>query len=160
MTITFDTLTPIALHPAVVHFPIALLMVAAVFDSACLVLRRYLWLDRAATALLIIGSVGLGAAYLTGLRAEKLAAPVTGAAQGVLAEHESLALITLGGAGAALLTKLLVTWLGRHDLRVQVGIFRLAALILIYGTVFVLALTAYHGGQLVFDHGVGVSLSG
>lgn len=150
-------LTPIALHPAVVHFPIALLLTAAFFDAICLVFHQFLWLDRAATALLILGGAGLGAAYLTGERAAEQAAPVAGAAQGILAEHENLALLTVGVAAAALLLKLFVTWLGRHDLEVNVGIFRLVAIILVFGTVFLLVLTAYHGGQLVYDHGIGVN---
>lgn len=158
MDINISSLIPTALHPVVVHFPIALLVTAALFDSACLVFRRYLWLDRAATALLILGGIGLGAAYLTGGRAKELAAPVTGNAQGILAEHENLALLTLGAVCAAALFKLFVTWLGRHDLRVQLGIFRIAALILIYGTVFLLVVTAHYGGQLVYDHGIGVNL--
>ncbi len=157
MDINISSLIPTALHPVVVHFPIALLLTAALFDSACLVFRRYLWLDRAATALLILGGIGLGAAYLTGERAKELAAPVTENAQGIIAEHENLALLTLGAAAASLLFKLLVTWLGRHDLRVQLGIFRLLALVLVFGTVFLLVLTAYHGGQLVYDHGIGVN---
>ncbi|MEE4271931.1 MAG: DUF2231 domain-containing protein [Thermoanaerobaculales bacterium] len=160
MTITFDTMTPIALHPAVVHFPIALLLVSTLFDAACLIFRRFVWIDRAGSALLILGSAGLGAAFLTGNRAAEKAAPVTGAAQGILAEHEDLALITLGVAGGALLLKLFVTWLGRHDLEVNIGIFRLLALILSFGAAFLLVLTAYHGGQLVYDHGIGVNLAG
>jgi len=155
--LNLDALSRIPIHPVVIHFPIALLLTSAVFDSACLVLRKFLWLDRAATALQVIGGIGLGAAYLTGLRAEEHAQPVTGAAQGILAEHESLALLTLGAVAAAVIVKLFVTWLGRHDLRVQVGIFRLLALILIFGTVFLLVMTAYHGGLLVYDHGIGVT---
>lgn len=158
MEIDINSLIPTALHPVVVHFPIALLITAALFDAACLVFRGYLWLDRAATALLFLGGVGLGAAYLTGGRAKELAAPVTGNAQGILAEHENLALLTLGAVAAAVVFKLFVAWLGRHDLRVQLGIFRIVALILIFGTVFLLVLTAYHGGQLVYDHGIGVNL--
>jgi len=158
MDMDISSLIPTAIHPALVHFPIALLMTAAIFDAACLVFRGSLWLDRAATALLILGGVGLGAAYLTGQRAVELADPITGTAQGILAEHKDLALLTIGAATAALLFKLLVTWLGRFDLRVQIGIFRLVALILVFGTVFLLGLTAYHGGQLVYDHGIGVNL--
>ena len=147
------------LHPAVVHFPIALLLTAALFDAGCLVFRRFLWLDRAAAALMTVGGIGLGAAYLTGERAAEAAAPVTGIAQGVLADHHDLALLTISSWGAALALRLFVSWLGRDDLEVQLGIFRLAALVLVFGAAALLVLTAFHGGQLVYDHGVGVSLS-
>ena len=72
------------LHPALVHFPIGLLLAAAFFDAGCLVFRRYLWLDRTAAALMTLGGIGLGAAYLAGERAAEAAAPVTGVAQGDL----------------------------------------------------------------------------
>ena len=147
------------LHPAIVHFPIGLLLTAAFFDAGCLVFRQFLWLDRSATALMTLGGIGLGAAYLAGERAAEAAAPVTGIAQGVLADHEDLALLTLWAWGAAIVLRLFVSWIGRHDLEVQLGIFRLAALILVFAAAALLVLTAYHGGQLVFDHGIGVSLS-
>lgn len=153
-------LLPRSLHPLVVHFPIALLLTAAVFDAACLIFRRFLWLDRAATALLALGGATLGAAYLTGQRAADTAGAVTGAAQGVLAEHKDLALLTLGATAAAIVMRLFVSWLGRDDLEVHIGIFRLLALILVFGVVFLLVLTAHHGGRLVFDFGIGVSHAG
>lgn len=43
------------LHPAMVHFPIGLLLAAALFDAGCLVFRRFLWLDRTAAALMTLG---------------------------------------------------------------------------------------------------------
>ena len=146
------------LHPAVVHFPIALLLIAAGFDAACLVFRRYLWLDRTATALLTLGGIALGAAYLTGGRAAEAATPITGVAQGVLADHADLALLTLWATGAAVILRLFVTWLGRDDLEVNLGIFRLASLVVVFGAAAMVILTAYHGGQLDYDHGIGVSL--
>jgi len=146
-------------HSAVVHFPIALLLTAVFFDAACVVFRRYLWLDRTATSLTALGAIGLGAAYLSGERAAEAAAPVVGIAQGVLADHHDLALLSLGVWSGALALRLFVAWIGRDDLEVQLGIFRLAALVLSFAAATLVVLTAYHGGQLVFDHGVGVMLS-
>ncbi len=145
-------------HPAVIHFPVALLLTAALFDAGCVILRRFLWLDRAATSLTVLGTIALGAAYLSGERAAEAAAPVVGIAQGVLADHQDLALLSLYAWSAALVLRLYVTWIGRHDLEVQLGIFRLAALVLSLAAATLLVLTAYHGGQLVFDHGLGVSI--
>jgi len=147
------------LHPAIVHFPIGLLLAAALFDASCLVFRRFLWLDRTAAALMTLGGISLGAAYLAGERAAEAAAPVTGIAQGILADHEDLALLSLIAWGAAIALRLFVSWLGRHDLEVQLGIFRLAALVLVFAATALVVLTAFHGGQLVYDHGIGVNLS-
>ena len=145
------------LHPAKVQIPIELLETAALFDVGCLVFRRFLWLDRTATALMTLGGITLGAAYLTGERAAEAAAPITGVAQGILADHEDLAMLSLIAWGAAIALRLFVSWLGRDDLEVHLGIFRLGALILVFGGVFLLVMTAFHGGQLVYDHGIGVS---
>jgi uncharacterized membrane protein len=144
-------------HPAVVHFPIALLLTAALFDAGCLVFRRFLWLDRAAVAVMVLGGLSLGFAYLTGERAADAAAPVAGIAQAVLADHEDLALLSLIAWSCAIVLRLFVSWLGRHDLEIQLGIFRLAALILSFGGAFLIVVTALHGGQLVYHHGIGVS---
>jgi len=157
MDLNISSLVPTSLHPTVVHFPIALLLTAALFDAVCLVFRRFLWLDRAGAALMTLGGIGVGAAYLTGGRAAETAAPVMGVAQGVLADHQDLALLTLYASGAAIALRLFVTYLGRHDLEVQLGIFRLAALVLVFAAAALLVLTAFHGGQLVYDHGIGVS---
>ena len=158
MDFNISSLVPTPLHPAVVHFPIALLLTAALFDAICLVFRRFLWLDRAAAALVILGGIGVGAAYLTGGRAAETAAPVMGVAQGVLADHQDLALLTLYASGVAIALRLFVSYLGRDDLEVHLGIFRLAALVLVFAAATLLVLTAFHGGQLVYDHGVGDSL--
>ena len=58
-----------SLHVVVIHFPIALLALAPFFDIGCLVFRSRVWLDRTAAALYMIGTIGAGAAYLTGERA-------------------------------------------------------------------------------------------
>ncbi len=156
-----DLLGPILAnpHPAVVHFPVALLLTAVLFDASCVVFRRFLWLDRTATSLTVLGVIALGAAYLSGEKAAEAAGPLVGIAQGVLADHEDLALISLGVWCGALALRLFVTWIGRDDLEVQLGIFRLAALVLSFAAATLVILTAYHGGQLVFDHGVGVVLN-
>jgi len=157
MDFNISSLVPTSIHPVVVHFPITLLLTAALFDAACLVVRRFLWLDRAAAVLMTLGGIGAGVAYLTGRRAAEAAAPVTGVAQGVLADHQDLALLTLYASGAAIALRLFVSYLGRHDLEVNFGIFRLAALVLVFVAAALLLLTAFHGGQLVFEHGIGVA---
>ena len=158
MDFNLASFLPTSIHPMVVHFPIALLITAALFEAGCLVFRGFLWLDRAATALMTLGGIGAGVAYLSGERAAEAAAPVAGVAQGVLADHEDLALLTLIACGIAVALRLFVSWLGRHDLEVHLGIFRLAALVAVFASVALLVLTAFHGGQLVFDHGIGVGV--
>lgn len=145
------------LHPAVIHFPVALCLTAVTFDLGCLVFRGQLWLDRAAMTVGLMGLGGLIAAYFSGGRAADAATPIGGMAQGVLADHEDLALLTLGAWGIAVALRLLVSWLARDDLRIHLGIYRLAALVLAIAAVVLLVMTAAQGGSLVYDHGIGVS---
>jgi uncharacterized membrane protein len=146
------------LHPMVIHFPIALVCLAPLFDLACLVFRSRLWLDRTATTLYLVGTLGAGVAYLSGQRAAEAVESLTPAAESILADHEAQAVLTLIVLAVAALLRLMVTWLGRDDRRIKVGIFRLIALPAAIAALVMMVLTADLGGQLVYKHGVGVSI--
>lgn len=145
------------LHPAVVHFPVALLLTALGFDVACLVVRRWPWVDRAATSLYVLGTAGAGAAYLSGDAAADGMWAVAGEAQAVLADHENGALLTLGAFAVVAVLRWMVSWLGRRDRRIQVGFFRLVALVAAAAAAVLLVQTARLGGELVYTHGLGVT---
>ena len=147
-----------SLHPLVVHFPIALVTIAPIFDLACLVFRDKVWLDRAASALYLAGTLGAGAAYLSGERAAKALSSVSPAAESVLADHEAQAVLTLAVLAAVALLRVTVSWLARNDRRIKIGIFRLLALPAAIAALAMLALTADLGGKLVYKHGVGVEV--
>ena len=147
-----------SLHVVVVHFPIAFIAFAPLFDLACLVFRDRVWLDRAAAAMYLLGTLGAGAAYLLGERAAEAVVSMTPAAESVLADHEAQAVITLSVLAVATLLRLVVTWLGRDDRRIKIGLFRLLALPAVLVALAMLALTADLGGQLVYRHGVGVAI--
>jgi uncharacterized membrane protein len=145
-------------HVLVVHFPIALICLAPVFDLACLLFRSRVWLDRAAAAFYVMGTIGAGAAYLTGQRAAKTVGDLTPAAESAMADHEALAVLTLVALSVAALYRCLVSWLARHDQRINVGIFRLTALPVALLSLALVVATADRGGHLVYQHGVGVSV--
>jgi uncharacterized membrane protein len=146
-------------HVMAVHFPIAFIAFAPLLDLACLVFRDRVWLDRAAAAMYLIGTLGAGAAYLLGEEAaEAVQSTLTPAAESVLADHEAQAVITLVVLAVATLIRLIVTWLGRNDRRIRIGIFRLLAIPAVLAALAMVALTADLGGQLVYHHGVGVNV--
>ena len=147
-----------SLHPVVVHFPIALVTIAPLFDLACLMLRKKVWLDRAASALYLAGTLGAGAAYLSGGRAAEALASVSPAVESVLADHEAQDVLTLAVLAAVTLLRVTVSWLARDDRRIKIGIFRLLALPAAVAALAMLALTADLGGKLVYRHGVGVEV--
>jgi uncharacterized membrane protein len=146
-----------SLHVLVIHFPIAFICVAPLVDLGCLILRDQVWLDRSATALYLMGAIGAGAAYLSGERAAEALADVSPAAESALADHESLAMITLIALAVVTLARLWVSWLARNDRRINIGFFRLSAIPIALVALALLALTADRGGNLVFGHGLGVA---
>ncbi len=143
-------LEPYHLHPAAVHFPIALL--ATGLAVAGLRLRRGVpaWLSRAESWLLVLGVLAAWTTLGLGYLAENTA-PHKPLAWEVLADHETLAWWTCGVFSAlALLRGFVLT--RRRD----AGAWRAAQLALwVLGFAF-LAATAQHGGELVYGFGMGV----
>lgn len=156
-TLLSDPSVP-SLHVVLVHFPIAFITFAPLLDIACMVFRDRVWLDRAAVALYLVGTLGAGGAYLTGQRAADAVASLAPAAESVLADHQAQAALTLIALAVATLLRLLVTWLARDDRRINIGLFRLLALPAALVAFAMLAVTADLGGSLVYEHGVGVSI--
>lgn len=130
------------LHPAAVHFPIALLIggwVAGVLG------RRHETAAQAASGLLWAGTLSAWAAMGLGLLAAKTAAHVPSAWQ-TLNLHQTLGYWTVG------LFTALSLW--RWRLGRKAEIWFLAAWLVACG---VLLATGYQGGELVFTHAMGVA---
>jgi uncharacterized membrane protein len=143
-------------HAMVVHFPVALLPTALVLDLAALAFRKRIWIDRAASTLYVVGTLGAAAAYQSGRVAAAEMWKTAGQAQAVLADHQDLALVTLLSFCVVTLLRLAVTWLGREDWRIKLGFFRLLALVASVAALVLLLLTAERGGSLVYEHGMGI----
>jgi len=146
-----------SLHVILIHFPIAFICLAPLFDLGCLVFRDRVWLDRAATVLYVMGTICAGAAYLAGERAAKALADLSPAAESALADHENFAALTLIALAIVSLVRLAVSWISRYDRRISLGVFRLAAIPVALAGLILLALTADRGGNLVYGHGLGVA---
>jgi uncharacterized membrane protein len=145
-----------SLHVLIVHFPIALIALAPIFDLGCLLFRDRVWLDRTATALYVTGLIGAGVAYLSGGRAAKALGNLSASAESAVADHQSIAIVTLIALAIATLARFWVSWLARDDRRISIGFFRLTAVPLAVVALAFLALTADRGGRLVYGHGLGV----
>ena len=138
------------LHPAAVHFPIALLALGAA--AAGLRLRKSApdWLAKAESWLLWLGTLSAWAALGLGLLAEKTAAHVPTAWE-VLAEHEELAWWTVAVFSALSSLRQFAVRTGR-----DAGKFRVAQVLLWILGLGLLVSTAMHGAELVYGFGVGV----
>jgi len=132
------------LHPAVVHFPIALGVVGAMAAVVYLFLRKE-WLRWFAPVLLTLALLGAVGAYFSGQnaedRAEKLKVP-----EAAIHEHEESSLYVLGLFGLATL----LSWATHGRRRGE----WLAALVAVIAAGAVLY-TSHLGGKLVFIHGAG-----
>jgi uncharacterized membrane protein len=142
------------LHPAVVHFPIALLPAALLFDLVCLLRPTWTWLDRGAAALYVLAAAGAGAAFWAGDEAAESLGPLAPAARAVLEEHENLARWTLIALSALALLRLALAWREHDRPRISSGPLRWILLLGGFGALTLLAATADHGGSLVYQHGV------
>jgi uncharacterized membrane protein len=140
-------------HPLIVHFPIALLFVAALVDGIALVLRqRHAWMRASATGLYALAALGAAAALVTGRDAsDHVALPL--AAATTLNAHADWALYLVWFASLYTAARVAVLW------RVPLPTLRVDAPLALLGLVSLLlvAQTAERGGELVYRYGVGVA---
>ena len=144
-------LKPYHLHPAAVHFPIALLAAGAA--AAGLRLRKSApeWPAKAESWLLWLGTLSAWTALGLGLLAENTA-PHKPLAWEVLADHETLAWWTCGVFTALSGLRFFVLKLRRDE-----GKWRAAQIALWLIGLALLVATARHGGELVYRFGMGVA---
>ncbi|MFZ1683652.1 MAG: DUF2231 domain-containing protein [Candidatus Zixiibacteriota bacterium] len=140
------------LHPMIVHFPIALIIIGFLSDLVGAFTRRQFFIT-AGLYLIALGSVGTIAAYLSGNLAGD-GVTEAGALGTALETHE-------GAATLALWTMIVLA-----AVRVTLGLSKtmtgwrqwamVALLALGVGTI---ARTGYYGGELVYKHAAGVQLT-
>lgn len=139
------------LHPLVIHFPIALLIVAAVADLVENVARRPAWLATAVTALYVLGVAGAVVACVSGQQAADTVL-MSGMAHSIVAAHRTWALATTFYFGGLVVVRLALAVKSTPPGR-TLRILMLAAAV---AGVAGLQQTAERGGRLVYEHGVGV----
>jgi len=141
------------LHPIIVHTPIALLICSALFELIGRALDADWW-RRGAVALLVLGTIGAGAAVITGDAAGK-AAERQGVADPPLEQHEDAGKLTLAMAAGAVVVRALATRAG--SLR---GAVAALALVLQLAAAILVGVAGFRGGRLVYEHGAGVRVHG
>lgn len=151
-----------AIHPLVVHFPIALLLVAPVFIVLALAMpRRRAAMVAAGAVVAVIGTAGAFLAVATGEAAED-AVPMSAAADAVLERHEELAesarlvFSVLTGALIAAAAALAL----RPGVRHRWAAIGLGAILIGWLPAgLLLASIGHEGGRLVHEFGVHASMA-
>jgi uncharacterized membrane protein len=132
------------LHPSVVHFPIALTVVGALFTVLYAAFRRE-WLRWFAPVLLSLALLGAVAAYFSGQSAEDRAEAI-GVPETAIEEHESAGIWSLGLISLTCLLSW-ATFVPRRGVWITVVIAVVA--------VATVLRTGHLGGTLVYVHGAG-----
>ena len=137
-------------HPLVIHFPIALIIVAAFADLIDTVIGRPKWMASAATMLFVLGSMGAIVACLTGQQAlDSVLMP--GMAHPLVQAHRTWAIATTVYFSVLTLVRI-ATAFGAPLAHRYRFVLLLVALVGVLG----LQQTAERGGRLVYEQGVGV----
>ncbi|MCW9705758.1 DUF2231 domain-containing protein [Fodinibius salsisoli] len=138
------------IHPILVHFPIAIILIAVLMDLLNFFLPNKWWDDLKSTILYSIGAVSGIAAYYTGTLAANSVFLLSGA-QSVLNEHADWALWTVWFFGIYALLRIQLQWYQNMDQKmIRIGLFVIAL-----PGVFFLYETGDHGAQMVFGYGAG-----
>jgi uncharacterized membrane protein len=148
------------LHPALVHFPIALAAVALLFDAILFARRRWVSLDASGAFLWALAAAGAGAAYLAGEQAAEEAGLLESAAEVALGKHADAALATLIALCLFALFRVWLAWRDRGADRAASGLLRAFGLVGALAAQGLVAYTGDLGGGLVYRHGIAVSRSG
>ena len=134
------------LHPLVVHFPVALLLMAVLLELIALLWKQPEF-SRAAWWNQIAGTLGLAFAVASGLFAESTVHMADDASE-LFERHELIAFV------AATLFVTLLLW--RIGSRGAPPRQRWIFLLLLAAGAVLLLTGAYYGGEMVFRYGVGV----
>lgn len=149
------------LHPAVIHFPIALLPTALLLDLAAIVQRRLHkgggdridWLARAASTLYVGAALLAFAALKTGEEAADSYVDLPASMQPRISAHSDAAHWAAYLLVAVAVMHVIVRFLERRKAN---DLARGALVLLALANVFLLARAADLGGALVYRHGLGV----
>jgi uncharacterized membrane protein len=139
------------LHPIIVHFPIALIVVCVAFDLYR-VIRKGDFSPKDGLVLWVIAALSAGIAVASGPDEE---------ARGIttlIHTHSTLANITLWLAILAVVIRLFV-WRIKSQTKMSGVVLTAYMLVSVLSAGGVLA-TGYFGGAMVYDQGVGVKMNG
>ena len=145
---------PDPLHPAIVHFPIVLLLLGAPLAVMAVFVRKW-HLPVLAALVLALGATGAVVATITGEQGSELAGELAGSGEKALDEHEEWGERARNSGLVAAVLAILSAALVRKPAaaRIAGAVAALAAI----AAAFSVAQAGHHGGRVVYKHGIGVN---
>lgn len=131
------------IHPILVHFPIALILLGFLADILSIYLKKENSLDKTSFYLLITGTIGAFFAWLSG---NLFAAHVSGAAHDIKETHETFAMITLI---LLLITGIIRIYIIKKN---EIKWLKKISFITYVLSAISVAITGYLGGILVYNY--------
>ena len=145
---------PDPLHPAIVHFPIVLILLGTVAAVGAAFWRKH-QLPLIAGVLLALGAIGAWVAVETGESDGGLVEKTSPQSETLLDSHEDWAKRTLAAAAVGAVAAVVSVALFRFPRTARV-IGSVAAVIAIFASYAVFE-TGHRGGALVYKHSIGIS---
>jgi uncharacterized membrane protein len=145
---------PSPLHPALVHFPIVLILLGTLVVLASVLIRRW-HLPWIAAGLLVLGSAGAIAAAWTGGEEEESVGELNSNADQILDEHEKWGERTRNISIVAALLALAAASASRFPVASRA--VSIAAACAALASSYCVANAGHYGGQLVYKNGVGIN---
>lgn len=142
------------LHPQIVHFPIAILILYSVLEIIGILFNNE-FLQKTSFLLLVIGVVSAVGAVLTGNQAAEFAKLNSDLPIATLIEdHETDATITLWYYFAILILRTYLTLKKKFE-----GILKFVFIPLVLIGCYLIYETGDYGGKLVYEYGIGTSIN-
>ncbi len=138
-------------HPALVAFPLALLVIVFLLELGRFTRWRELC-QRAAWVNLLFATLFVVLAFLSGYKASELAGELGAAAQAQLETHHGLGRLLM----FAIFPACFLGWI-RHRATHGRAFFEILYLLTLITCVSLVLLAGFNGGRLVFEHAVGVT---
>jgi uncharacterized membrane protein len=146
---------PDPLHPVLVHFPIVLILIGAVVAVTAVFLKRW-HLPQIAAVLLALGALGALAAVQTGEEEGEMVFQISEGTESILELHEDWAETTRSLAIVAAILAVVSACLFRFPITSRV--FAVVTAMMALAAAYAVAQTGHYGGQLVYQHGVGINV--
>lgn len=136
------------IHPLIVHFPIALLIVGFLADTANLLYKKEACLSKLGFYLMLAGTLGSVAAVLTG---NFFTDELSGSVEVIRQRHETFANITMYLMIVASVLRIFLVYKGKAASRASLGVYILYLL-----GVILVGYTGMLGGTMVFNYMIGI----